>query len=261
MRKMEFRKSVFACCCAVIAAAMSPALRAAPSQWTFHVSPYLWALNMNGTVQAGNTRAHVNETFSDVWSQLDFAAMLWLEADYDHWGIFFNSLYAELSKSLHDGPDALNARNRFGVYSGGVSYRAYQALFGTDSAFTVEPYAGFRYTTNDTRLNLSTPSLDPTIINNQYWTDPIVGARLVLKVCNAWTAILAGDVGGTNASTQHSYNVIGLVGYTTQSVMSNTTIYVGYRLLDQLYKDGSGSRAFVWNMKLFGPVLGVSFSW
>ncbi len=243
---------------ALLAAALSTPAFAGDNQWTFHVSPYLWALNMNGTVQAGNTRAHVNETFSDIWDQLDVAGMLWLDAEYNKFGFFLNGLYAVLSKTVHDGAAAVNAKNRFGLYSGGISYRVYDATFGPSSDLSITPYGGFRYTTNDVRLNLDAPTINFTVVNNQYWTDPIIGARIIYRFADAWKINFSADIGGTNASSQHSYNVIGLIGYETQTHLKGTTVYAGYRILDQLYKDGSGDKAFVWNMKLFGPVIGIA---
>src|SRR5690348_13686785 len=72
------------------------------NSWKFTIAPYLWALNMNGSVQIRNQRAPVNQTFGDVLSDLNWAGMLWLEADKGKWGVFVNLLYASLSQGASD---------------------------------------------------------------------------------------------------------------------------------------------------------------
>jgi predicted lipoprotein len=34
--------------------------------WKVQIVPYIWAISMNGTVQTGPLRAHIDETFGDI---------------------------------------------------------------------------------------------------------------------------------------------------------------------------------------------------
>jgi hypothetical protein len=222
--------------------------------WHFRVAPYLWALNMSGTTQIGARRVHVDESFSDILNHLDFAGMLWLEAEKGKLGIFLNSLYAVLSDSASDAPLSLNARVQYGIFAGGLSYVAYQT-----NQFSIAPYAGFRYTLNHNKLTLNAPIFSITAKRNISWTDPLIGARLLYELNKAWSFTLAGDIGGTNATTDYSYNITGLIGYHPQTMMTYTTIYFGYRQLDQNYQTGSGTNKYVWDMKIRGPLLGIAF--
>jgi len=225
------------------------------NSWKVDVTPYLWAINMNGTVQVGPARTHLNQDFGDILKNFNYGGMLWVDAYKNNLGIFVNALYASLGNNFKDGPVKVDANNQFGLFSGGLSYKVYDC-----HAFSVEPYAGFRYTLNDTTVKLSIPSLFYLrSTNNKHWTDPIIGARLRYDFTKAWSVTLAGDIGGTNASKQYSYNLIGLLGYSPQTVMTNTTAYLGYRLLDQHYITGSGLNYYNWNMKIFGPLIGIAF--
>lgn len=234
------------------------------SGWKYSISPYIWGLGMNGTIGVGARRAHLDQTFGDVLAKLNIAGMLWLDAHNGKFGVFLNSLYASMSDEANQGPFSVHDRNQFTLVSGGLSYEVYEYCFGSNSRapsrFLIEPYAGFRYTANQVSLKFSTPSLSVTANNNQYWTDPIAGARFISQFSNGMEVNLSGDIGGINASNQYSYNIIGLLGYQPQTYMKNTTWYLGYRILDQVYKTGNGLQRFSWNMKLTGPLIGAAFT-
>lgn len=225
--------------------------------WHFDIAPYLWAVNMNGSVQIGpRNRTHVNESFSDLWDNLDWGGMLWFDAYNGDFGIFVNTLYVALSKTTSDGIYSIKSSEDFTLLGAGLSYQIYQS---TSGFFSVIPYVGFRYTSNDATVTLHTSSAAIKATNDQYWTDPIIGARLKFALTKAWLLTLAGDIGGTGRSTHYSYDLTGFISYHPQTVLTSTSVYLGYRLLDQYYQTGSGASYFNWNMKLFGPLLGISF--
>lgn len=222
--------------------------------WQFRVAPYMWLINMDGSSQIGTTRAQINQDFSDILSHLSFAGMIWLEADKGNLGIFLNSLYSVLKDTAHSGVISLDAKSTFGLFTGGISYNVYQS-----ANWRVIPFAGFRYTLNDNQLTASTPSITINAKDNQNWIDPLIGLRLIYAFNKAWSATVEGDIGGTSTTTDYSYNINALLGYHVQSMKLNTTVYLGYRLLDQNYQTGSGTNTFVWNMRIAGPLLGVAF--
>jgi len=223
------------------------------SDWQVTVAPYLWAINMNGAVTVSHYRTPMDESFDELLKHLNFAGMLWLDASKDDFSVFLNVIYTVLRYNTSDSFASLHAKNRLGLTSGGLAYQVFHNNF-----VGISPYAGFRYTSNDTTVTVNASGLDVTVLNNQYWTDPIVGARFNFALSKDWSAIVAGDVGGMNASSQYSYNVYALLGYSPESHWTNTSLYVGYRLLDQNYSTGSGINYFHWNMKLFGPIAGIA---
>ena len=258
-----FRKKILATllCLFASSAALSESLARPENQsndWTFTAAPYIWAMNMNGAVTTGGRRARVDESFSELLQHLNFAGMLWLDGTHDKFGVFLNVIYAVLRYNTQDDIASVHAKIRYGITSGGLSYEIYKRYFNTIHSIAIAPYAGFRYTENDVQVKVNIATFSPTITNDQYWTDPIIGARFNFDISKAWSAIIAGDIGGVNASSQHSYNVQALLGYSPQSHLTDTTFYIGYRLLDQLYVTGSGRDYYNWNMKLFGPIVGVA---
>ncbi len=241
--------------------ASAPPPLATSSPWHFEVAPYLWATNMNGTIKIGDVTSHVNQTFGDLIAHLNWGAMLWLSANKDKFGLFVNALYASASINTSDDTLPIKAKSNFGIYSAGLSYQVYQTMIGNSSTqFSITPYAGARYTNNHASLTVNSPYGSFRAADDENWTDPIVGARLEFDFTKAWLVTLAGDIGGTNASSNYSYNLIGLLGFKPQTMWTSTAWYLGYRLLDQHYITGSGENYFNWNMKLFGPMAGVSFT-
>lgn len=233
--------------------------------WHVDVIPYVWFLSMNGRAGVADKTAHVDQDFSQIWRKLNIAGMVVLEADKGNVGIFLNALYAKLSDSDSQGPFSVDVTSRYGLYGVGASYTVYRNCFtnacgGSGSMLEIAPYAGVRYTVSDTTVDFSAPMLDISRSKNESWADPILGARLKYAFAKAWLITLAGDLGGTNHSTNYSYNAMGVLGYSPQTFWTNTTAYVGYRLLYQHYETGSGAGRFDWSMKLSGPMLGLGIS-
>lgn len=235
------------------------------SAWRLRIAPYLWALNMNGTVAVANRRTHIDESFDQLLQHINFAGMVYIDLTKDDFNLFLNTIYTVLSNNVSEGPASVHAKNWFAVYTGGIAYTVYKHCFtnscgGESSSFELAPYAGFRYTENDTTIKLSYGVDSATVEKNTYWTDPIIGARLTFNFNPRWSAIFNGDVGGINAQRQYSYNAQALLGYSPKSIFSDTTFYAGYRSLGQHYVTGNGLRYYDWNMKLFGPILGFAVS-
>ncbi|EKD73362.1 MAG: hypothetical protein ACD_45C00345G0001 [uncultured bacterium] len=232
------------------------ALFATDNTWNVNVTPYLWAMNMNGRVQVADKKTHIDESFGDLLHHMNMGGMIWIDAGKGKLQFFGNIMYAALSNSGHDGPLSVDAQNKFGIFSAGISYELYKWYCG----LALEPYAGARYTLNDTTLTVKLDALRLKESDNQHWTDPLVGARLRYSLTQAWQVIVAGDIGGTNTKNDYSYNAIALLGYHPQTQLTRTTIYVGYRVLYQRYTTGSGIHLFNWDMKLFGPLAGLAIS-
>lgn len=181
-------------------------------------------------------------------------------------GLFLNLLYASLSQGASDRYISAQLTTDFGLYSAGLSYEVYKACLCSGgcqyggSTLGIVPYVGARYTSNNLTLKVNTPFGNIRASNNQHWTDPMIGVRLNFELTKAWLLTFAGDIGGTNTTSDYSYNVWGLIGYKPQTILKSTTWYLGYRVLDQKYTKGSSSNYLLWDMKLYGPIAGVAFT-
>jgi len=220
--------------------------------WKFEIAPYAWALNMNGHVSEGPVTLTVNQHFTDLLEHLDGAGMLYASAHKNAFGFYFNGLYSSLSNSQQIHTINTSGNTQYTVLDGGVSYIVFQHEFNHDRNLSLEPYAGVRYTNNNTKLTIGGISLE----RNVDWIDPVVGMRFNYSFNKKWLAYLIGDIGGTSSSTQYSYSAGAFLGYQPKS-WNTAILYLGYRILDQYYQTGSGLNYYNWNMKLFGPVVGL----
>ena len=259
MHSLSFKK-LFTTIGIFLAPTLACAIDIDNPDWQFDVAPYIWAINMDGTVTNGPFTSHISESFSELMKHFDGGGMLWLDAYKGRFGIFVNGLYTDLSDHDNIGKLDASVRTHFGIISGGISYVVLQKrLYNTENFHQIqlEPYIGARYTFNYVKLKLD----DIHAQENPEWTDAIIGLRVRDDINIHWLVTLAGDLGGKDYRNQHSYNLVGLIGYKpTNPTFKNTTVYLGYRYLYQFYEQGHDLDFFQWDMKLFGPILGLNFN-
>jgi hypothetical protein len=69
-------------------------------KWEFEVTPYLWMAAMKGDVTLKGIEGRVDMSFSDIWNDLTFGAMLRIEARKGRWGIFLDTVYMNLEDDV-----------------------------------------------------------------------------------------------------------------------------------------------------------------
>ncbi|MCA0402561.1 MAG: hypothetical protein LCH30_02065 [Proteobacteria bacterium] len=219
----------------------------AKATWNFEIAPYLWASGLEGTEQTGKHRFHVSKSFSELIKHLDLGAMLYVTAYQNNFGLFFNGIYSKVSDNLNLDEFHIHTSSTISVDSAGLSYKI------PLSQWTLEPYAGARYTFNGTKI-----SINALHINKKYnWIDGILGSRIIYKVNSSFNIEGSADYG--MGSHSNSYNLTALLGYQSLKHFKNTRFYLGYRLLHQNYHTGSGRQYFLWKMNLYGPVAGFAY--
>jgi hypothetical protein len=133
----------------------------AASPWTFRVEPYGWLTGIEGTTGVGPFIAEIDQSFSDIFSNINMAAALQFEARNGRWGIIADGFYADLGGSgSTPGPvyDSVGIGMKQFIGELSVAYRIYE----TPSAF-VDIYGGFRY--NDLSMEFDA-TLDPAGIQS-----------------------------------------------------------------------------------------------
>lgn len=128
--------------------------------WTFRVEPYGWLTGLNGRTGVGPLVANVDQSFSDIFDDINMAAALQIEARRGRLGILADGFYADLGSSGETpGPfydDAgLDIKQFIGELA--VAWRVYES----PKAF-VDVYAGMRY--NDLKTDVSG---SPDLAGNQ----------------------------------------------------------------------------------------------
>jgi hypothetical protein len=252
----------------------------APDKWEFELIPYLWMAAMKGDVTLKGIAASVDMSFSDIWSDLKFGAMLKLEAKKGRWGIFLDTVYMDLDDSVtgkrtFTGPlgqrtaeilaDANISMEQWVLELGGF-YQLAEIPVGQEKGgvLSLDLLAGGRYwyLSTDVDVGLVLDANRNTIARNisqkgsKEWIDPFIGLRTRIQLTKNLMLVLRGDIGGFSVGSQFTWNASGYFGYSVSEMVS---LWAGYRALGVDYRDGSGSRKFEYDMTFQGPVLGVGF--
>ncbi len=215
--------------------------------WKFSVTPYMWALSLDGDVTVKGNKSDVDLSFSDIWDHLNFAAMVELEARKNRLGLFVNPLIAQLEDKTH----LLDVTINLDIVSFGGYYRlgpwALDAKAGdTGPVLVTDIYAGGRYTYLELKLkgrHELSGLLDAK--GDEDWIDPIIGVRTIWSLSPKWTITVMGDIGGFGVGSDFQWMATGLVGYSFHLFGDdNARFFAGYWALGQDYSDGRGSSEF-----------------
>jgi hypothetical protein len=218
-------------------AAQSPA-PAPAREW--RVSPYLIFPHMNGTTGVGPVDAEVDASPSDVFENLQFGAMLVVELRSGEWAVAFDGIYMDLGK------DGERLPSEVSVYQAALELAVFRRV-----APWAEVVAGGR-------VNLMGGSavgpLGQEFETDKSWFDPFVGTRLTAAGGERWTFVLRGDIGGFGVGSDLAWQVHPTAEYRLSRTVSLTG---GYRVIGVDYEEGSGAERFAYDVRTFGPELGV----
>ena len=138
---------------------------------------------MDGTVAVGPVQTKIDTDPGDIFSALQFGAMLAAEAKNPEWAIGFDGLYMDLGK---DGEDFA------------MKYGGYQASLELTGFRRLTPFfeilAGGRV--NLMGATVTSPAGVELVDKDRSWFDPFLGARFTIPNTGKWTIMVRGDVGG-----------------------------------------------------------------
>ena len=229
---------------------------AAPADdgWTFSVSPYLWAAGINGETGTlpGLPAADVDESFSDIFNDLQFSGMLFYSARKGRFGIAGDVEYVQTSTTDNSlaplfGRTELTSKNF--VFSVLGEY-----LVFNDGRATLRLAGGARLWSVENELKLSSGLLpDTRIKGDETWVDPVVGVsgrfNITPKIfLNGW-----GFVGGFGVGADFTADLFAGVGYRFTDSISST---LGYRWVKVDYDNND----FLYDVRQHGIAAGLTFT-
>ena len=278
MRARGWSTALAATLAAGLVGSTAEAEDAAPARapWKLSVTPYIWATSLDGKAGVAGKEVDFDVSFSDLFKNLNGAAMLDLELRKGRFALMSDTVYANLeddSSKLH-GAGSLKVKatanqliqNLAATWRVGTWQLADFDRAGPLSV-AVDPYAGIRYTYLDTELKgkLDLPDLgvnaNRTAEGDQNWVDPIVGLRTIWTLGERLSLLVAGDVGGTSQDDDYSWQALGVVGYRFGLFgTNNANLLAGYKALHQKYSDGNGRNEFDWDVTMYGPVIGLTIA-
>ncbi len=220
-------------------------------RWAFTSAPYLWAASVSGNVgQFGLPTVHVDQSFSDIFKKLDFAAMFVNELRYGRAGLFTDFMYVKVS-----GENG----TPLGLLATGVSVDVESLIFTAAGEYrivdtpdvTFDLMAGGRVWSADTTIDLNGGLLGAVSASDgDTWVDALVGAKGRVNLTPE--VYLTGWAMAGGGSSDFMWDVWGGLGYQFSDSFS---AIAGYRGTGVDYE----KNGFVFDVVQQGPVLGAVF--
>lgn len=244
---MHFRVGLTA---ALLLALVSPRQVAAQQPdngWKFTLAPYLLFPHMSGDVQVGPAGTSIDASPGDIFSNLQFGAMLAAEARNNEWAIGFDGLYMDLSK------DGENLSVQYDGYQAGLELTGFRRFLPW-----FEILAGGRLNLLGASVQAG-PSSTTFVDKDKAWFDPFLGVRFTVPNTGRWDIMLRGDVGGFGIGSQFAWQVRPTVAY---KISKHWSVGAAYWALGMDYDSGEAGTLdyFKYDVTTFGPEIGFGYT-
>jgi len=225
-------------------------------KWHFLADVYVMFPYMDGETGIGNSlTVPIDANPGDIFSKLQMAAMLYLEARTDRWAINSDLVYMKLNQEVTPG--------RL-LHSGTVG--AKQLVWEVAGLYRILPFwevgvggrLNYLQTELDVRRNVFPGGTEEvTGKHDDIWIDPILITRFTTDINDKWLFQFRGDVGGFGLGSDLSWQLQAYAGYRFTKMFQITA---GYRILSTDYSKEADFNEFVFNVKEFGPVIRFGFN-
>ncbi|MBR0670551.1 porin family protein [Neoroseomonas soli] len=231
------------------ARAQQPA--AAPDEWTFTLSPYVWFSGLGGEVTTAAGSESFAADFGDIFGTMKFSAMGLFEARRGNFSLVVDTLYLNLQQGVpvpgHGAFSGASARTQSAEVSAIGLYTVAQGQGGR-----FELGGGVRAWWFDTELTLDAGRLPGRSVDNSVsWVDPVIAARGVVRLNDSLAITGYGDIGGFGAGSQLTYQLMATLDW---QITANISASVGYRWIHIDYDKGRSDIS----LDMAGPIIGAS---
>jgi hypothetical protein len=238
--------------------------------WKVMFAPYFWTSHLSGEVMAKGQAAEYDMDFGDVLEFQNFAAMIHAEAQRGRLRLMTDVMYIEFSEDIPMSyPEAevrvnINSDKFYWEFGGGYLLTGLVRERMARSPLQIEVIGGGRYAYLDMELNfqadpasaLIQQSLAGARSGKKEWLDPFVGGRAQWFAADKWLLALRADIGGFGLGSELAWNTVARVDYRMSASFALT---LGYRVFDVKYEDGEGDDKFVYDTRMMGPLLAMTF--
>lgn len=219
------------------------------AEWSYSATLYGWLTSLSATIGTPLGPVEVEQSFSDILDQLEFAAFGTLEARRGRWGLIADLVHADLSqtRTLPAGAPFGQAQidTRVTAISGYATYR-----FAETEAVALDLAAGFRL--HDLSLSATLTGPDLRITRSDQWIDPVIGVRVIGDLAANWRGAVSLDAGGfgIGSASDLSWQATAELEY---GFSERWSAIVGYRHLS-IDRPTAGRDL---KLEISGPVVGV----
>jgi len=235
--------------------AAAPGQDAADGGWHYLVQPYAMFPNMKGETGIANLPpVQIDEDPGDIFSNLQMGAMLFAEARNERWAFSSDLLYMDLGADVK--PTGIVTQGSSDVSQLGWELAAMRRLTPW-----FELGVGMTYNKLDASVKITTRTLLGTTDRKagltEDWIDPTIVMRATFPINEKWFAQARGNVGGFGVGSDLMWQLQVDVTYRTSDRWS---FAAGYRVIDIDYDQGKDAGRFLYDVRTFGPVLKLGYS-
>jgi hypothetical protein len=224
-------------------------------KWQFTVEPYMMFPNMSGNTGVDPLPlVEVNAGVSDIFSRLQFGAMLYLEASNDKWAINSDLLFMNLEQDIS--PTKLINNGRMNAKQLGWELAGLRrvtpwlelGIGGLLNSLDME--------INVTRNELGGGTTELSGSETKTWFDPMLIARLTTPRGKKFLGQFRGEVGGFGIGSDFAWQVQAIAGYRFTKLFE---LSAGYRAIGLDYQSAVDAKTFIYDMVTFGPMIRFGF--
>ncbi len=211
--------------------------------WEFILTPYLWAISLNGTSQVGPfPPMDVDADFGDLLDNMNMALAAHMELHRGNWAIVLDPMWAQLEMEMGDGSAEVNISliELWGSYKITPNWELLGGARFQEQDIDVEP-------------GLPSPPFPESAGVKDDWLDWFVGARFDYGVAPKWRIAGRGDV--TIAGDSDKGYSLSL--FLNRKIRKTMMLNLGYRYMKTDYDNGSD---YAWDVDQHGPVIGYTWS-
>jgi len=232
-----------------------PISRLAPAQpdaWSFDFSTYYWAASLSGEISIDGEEVDIEDGGDGGLSAPALLGFLGsFEAHHGPWSYVFAPIFISASDMKGGQPPNTDA-------DVDIHAQVHELFVARELGDGWEWMAGARYQRLDTTMDLSIGGVPQSSHEStRTWTDPIVGLRYHSELGADWSLHARGDVGGLGLGSDFAWNASAVFDYKFTELFG---MFLGYRALSFRWEDLGGSGRSAYDLSMFGPVIGASFS-
>jgi hypothetical protein len=219
--------------------------------WSFLLAPYLWFVGFDGDLTIDGQEIEGDGDSSGFPGELSLTGgfLGHFEARKGSWALALSPVLVDVEIDGDDAPPVDSDLALSGTIVEG--FAAYALGGGWDVL------GGVRYYALDATVDVSLGGVpQPELDADKSWVDPILGLRYASLLGERWSFQARADVGGFGVGSDFAWNAATELGF---RLASYARLFVGYRALDFDFADGSGSDRVEYDVRLWGPLVGVSF--
>ena len=154
------------------------------TDWEFIITPYLWAISLDGTSQVGPfPPMDVEADFSDLFDNMNMALAAHMELHRGKWAIVLDPMWAQLEMDMGEGSAEVN-----------ISLIELWGSYKITPNWEILGGARFQEQDIDAEPGLPSPPFPESVGIKEDWLDWFVGARFAYMVAPRWQISGRADV-------------------------------------------------------------------